>query len=153
MKFLILIFIFIFPLSTLSSGMKSVEYERHEFHGDPEHRSAELSVLVYDIPFFGACGVFPPFHITNEIFQSGGSEGGMSPGATWQPFELNQAEYEELVQVIEGLDPKSLGDRARYTWVKYEFDSSFDHIEGWEAWLMAVCEKHRNSYLKRQGGA
>ena len=37
----------------------------------------------------------------------------MSPGTTWQPFEISSAEYEELVDVIRELDPKSLGDQAR----------------------------------------
>ena len=132
--------------------MNNIEYDRHEFRGDPEHRSAELSVLVYDIPHFGACGIFPPLHIANEIFLSGGSQGGMSPGATWQPFELSRAEYKELVQAIGDLDPKSLGNRARYTRVKYDFDSSFDSIQAWESWLRAVCKKHRDAYLRRQGG-
>ncbi|HRF45714.1 MAG TPA: hypothetical protein PLD30_16010 [Candidatus Competibacteraceae bacterium] len=153
MKIFAWVLILILPMSSLGGDMKNIEYDRHEFHGDPEHRSTELPVLVYDIPYFGACGIFPPFHIANEFFRSGGSQGGMSPGATWQPFQLSQAEYEELVQVIKSLDPKSLGDRARYTLVKFEFDNSFDHIQGLESWLMAVCGKHRDSFLKKQGGA
>ena len=151
MRLLVAIFTLVLPLCSLGIGMKTVEYDRHEFRGDPEHRSAELPVLVYDIPYFGACGIFPPFHIANEIFLSGGSQGGMSPGATWQPFELSRAEYEELVQAIEDLDPKSLGDRARYTRVKFDFDSSFDSIQAWESWLRAACKKHRDAYLRRQG--
>lgn len=134
---------------TIGADMKTIEYERHEFHGVPERRSAELSVLVYDIPYFGACGIFPPLHIANEIFRSGGSEGGMSPGATWQPFEISSEEYESLILVIESLDPKSLGDQARYARVKYEFDKSFDQIQSWESWLLSICEKHRDSYHRR----
>ncbi len=141
------------PFVQASAGMKRIVYERHEFHGEPERRSAELSVLVYDIPYIGACGIFPPLHIVNEIFASGGSEGGMSPGATWQPFEISSAEYEELVEVIRFLDPQSLGDRARYTGVKYEFDSDFDDIREWQLWISAVCQKHRGSYHRRQDGA
>ena len=131
--------------------MKTVDYERHEFHGEPERRTAELAVLVYDIPSFGACGIFPPLHIANEIFSSGGFQGGMSPGATWPPFELTSAEYQELVEIIQVLDPKRLGDQARYTSVKFELDSRFDHIQDWGSWLLAVCEKHRDSYHWRQG--
>lgn len=134
-------------------GMKIVEYERHEFHGEPEQRKAELSVFVYDIPYFGACGIFPPLHVVNQIFQSGGSEGGMSPGATWQPFKISSNDYQRLVEAITNLDPRSLGESARYAWVKYELDSSFDHIPDWESWLLSVCEKHRDSYHQRQSGA
>jgi len=153
MKIVTLIGFLLFSALAVAAGMKTVDYERHEFRGEPERRSAELSVFVYDIPYFGACGIFPPLHIANEIFQSGGSEGGMSPGATWQSFQISSKEYEGLVQVIDNLDPMSLGDEARYTWVKYEFDPSFDHIQSWESWLLAVCEKHRDSYHQRQSGA
>jgi hypothetical protein len=144
-----------FLLSTIahSEGMKVIEYERHEFHGDPEQRRAELSVFVYDIPYFGACGIFPPYQISNEIFQSGGSQGGMGPGATWEPFQLESVEYNELVQSIKTLNPETLGNKARYNRVKFEFDSSFDHISNWEKWLFSVCEKHRDSYHRRQPGA
>lgn len=126
-----------------------VDYERHEPHAEPERRSAELAVFVYDIPYFGACGIFPPFHIINEIFQFGGAQGGMSPGATWQPFQLSQKEYKKLEQAIKDLNPQSLGEKARYTRVKFEFDSNFDHIKRWEPWLFAVCEKHRESYHQK----
>ena len=132
--------------------MRTLEYDRHEFHGEPEPRSADLAVFVYDVPFFAACGIFPPLHIANEIFQSGGSAGGMSPGATWQPFQISLDEYDELVQEVGRLDPGGLGDGARYTGIKYAFDQSFDHIPDWETWLLAVCEKHRAAYHRRQGG-
>ncbi|HHH49429.1 MAG TPA: hypothetical protein ENK52_00440 [Saprospiraceae bacterium] len=130
--------------------MRIIEYQRHEFHSDPEYRKSKMSIFVYDIPYFGACGIFPPFHIINEIFQTGGSQGGMSPGATWQPFQIEQDEYDELVQTIKTLDPETLGDNARYTWVKFEFDSSLYYITEWEKWRFAVCNKHRDSYHKRQ---
>ena len=135
------------------SGMRVIEYERHEFHGVPEKRIAELSTFVYDIPYFGACGIFPPFHIANQIFQSGGFIGGMSPGATWEPFRLTKDEYDKLVNAIKILDPETLGEKARYKWVKFEFDSSFDHIAKWEKWLLSVCEKHRDSYHRKLPGA
>jgi hypothetical protein len=132
--------------------MKQINYQRHEFHSDPEQRNAELPVFVYDIPYFGACGIFPPFHIANEIFLSGGSDGGMSPGATWRPFKLSRTEYDELARAVGILEPHSLGDQARYTQVKFEFDPRFDDIQGWERWLRAVCKKHRESYRRKHGG-
>jgi hypothetical protein len=146
-------FILLIPAITNGKDMRVVEYERHEFHGDPESRISDLSTFVYDIPYFGACGIFPPYHIINAIFRSGGSQGGMSPGATWQPFQIKLDEYEGLVQTIKSLDPKTLGENARYTLVKFEFDSSFDHIKKWEKWLFSVCDKHRDSFHKKQHGA
>ena len=149
LKGIVALFILLGSVVAYGAGMRVVEYERHEFHGEPEKRNAELSVFVYDIPYFGACGIFPPFHIANEIFQSGGSQGGMSPGATWEPFQLKKDEYDKLVNIIRTLNPGTLGDKARYKWMKFEFDSSFDHIAKWDKWLFSVCEKHRDSYHRK----
>jgi hypothetical protein len=81
--------------------MRTIKFQRHEFHEEkPEDREAPLFVIVYDVPYFGACGIFPPFHITNQFFASGGSRVGMSPGATWEPFTITEAEYFELVSVM-----------------------------------------------------
>jgi hypothetical protein len=150
MRKLLAIILIVASSSAVGADMKTVEYVRHEYHGDPERRSAELPVLVYDIPYFGACGIFPPHHILNEFLLTGGGDGGMSPGASWKPFELSREEYDELVQAVKLLDPQSLGERARYTLVKFDFDSSFDHIDKWEHWVEAVCQKHRDSFLRRQ---
>ena len=125
--------------------MKLIEYERHEFHGEPEARKAVLSIFVYDIPYFGACGIFPPIQIINQIFESGGSEGGMGPGATWRPFSVSKKEYSDLVSRIQDLDPKTLGDKARYITMKFEFDDEFDEIEEWETWILEVSQKYRGN--------
>ena len=112
-------------------------------------REASFDVFVYDVPYFGVCGIFPPLHIMNQILKTGGSEGGMSPGATWEPFQVSKAEYDELVDSIKVLDPQSLGDAARYTWPPFEFDPAFDGIPDWEQWLLAVSEKHRDLYHEK----
>jgi hypothetical protein len=132
--------------------MRTIEYWRHEFQGDPEERNAELSTFVYDIPYFGACGIFPPLHILNQIFETGGSEGCMSPGATWTPFTIDQEEYGRLVDIITRLDPKTLDEKARYTFIKFEFDAAFDHLQDWDAWIRDVCKKHRDAYHTRRSG-
>ena len=132
--------------------MRIIEYKRHEFHGDPEERRAELPTFVYDIPYFGACGIFPPLHILNQIFETGGSEGGMSPGATWAPFTIDEKEYRCLVDKITRLDPNTLTNDSRYTCVKYELDASFDHIQDWESWISQVCNEHRDAYHTRRSG-
>jgi len=128
-----------------------IHYKRHEFHGEPEERNASLSVFVYDIPYFGACGIFPPLHILNQILKTGGSEGGMSPGATWLPFTLDDRTYQVLVAEVEQLDPGSLGDDARFKFAKFEFDTAFDHVQKWEDWIMDVCDAHREGYHRKLG--
>jgi hypothetical protein len=128
--------------------MRTIQYQRHEFHHEPEGREAPLSVLVYDIPYFGACGFFPPFHIINQYFASGGSQGSMGPGATWEPFEISQKEYQDLVATIVDLDPILLGDAARYTEVKFVFDHSFGYIQDRFEWVQAISAKHRKGNYK-----
>lgn len=129
-----------------ATQMRRVKYQQHEFHSDLVDREAPISTLVYDIPHFGACGIFPPRHIVNQIFSSGGGDGGMSSGTSWVPFEITEKEYQELVATIVQLDPKTLGDDARFKYVKFEFDNAFDDIRYRSPWQMAVCEKHRAEY-------
>jgi len=130
--------------------VREITYDRHEFTWpEPEARTAPLLVFVYDIPYFGACGIFPPRHIANAIFRDGGSEGGMSPGATWEPFELSESEYAELAREVESVDPASFSDQARYAWQKFVFDPSFDGLQEHLDWVRQVCEKHREAFHER----
>ena len=130
--------------------MREVQYQRHEHTWpEPEPRRALLSTFVYDVPYLGACGVFPPLHVLNEILTGGGEVGGMGPGATWEPFEIGRDEYDELVRGLAALDPRSLGDAARYGDFAFMFDASFDDIRTWLEWQAAVCEKHRDAYHER----
>lgn len=45
-----------------------IDYLRHEYHSGPEAARGTLLSLVYDIPYFSGCGVFPPHHVINQIF-------------------------------------------------------------------------------------
>ena len=68
--------------------LKTVKYVRHEFHGEPEPCTGTLLTFVHDVPYLSACGVFPPIHILNEIFSSGGGTGGMSPVPHGSPLRF-----------------------------------------------------------------
>jgi len=134
--------------------MRRIKYRRYEFHDpDPEERKAPLFAFVYDVPYLGCCGIFPPRHILNWILEQGGSTGGMGPGATWEPFSVDQQEYDELWSILDTLDPQSLGETARYTIVKFKRDSTFDHITDWREWIHAVAEKHRDTYRRVMQGS
>src|SRR6516164_9115535 len=68
-------------------GLRKVRYFRYDGpHHEPKVMENTLLAFVYDIPYFAACAVFPPFHLLNQILLCGGSDGGMSPGATWKSF-------------------------------------------------------------------
>ena len=138
-------------MTDVEAKLRCVSYVRHEYPGRASKREDSLLVLVYDIPYFGACGVLPPLHLLNELLLSGGSQGGMSPGATWQPFSLSEQEYRNLVTAVRTVAPKSLRRRARYTDLPYAFDASFDHHRDCARWISAECAKHRGDRAERRG--
>jgi hypothetical protein len=125
---------------------RTVQYVRHEFHCDPEPREGTLLAFVYDIPYFGACGVFPPFNIVNQVFSRGGNTGGMSPGATWQPFTISREEYDELIADLEKTPVSEIRPNARYADLPLKIDREFDHIQDRIEWVKAVCAKHRDGW-------
>jgi hypothetical protein len=126
--------------------MRTIRYERIEFHGDIEVVENNLLCFIYDIPYIGACGIFPPLHICNEIFSKGGGTGGMGPGATWEPFIITEEEYNELKKKIITTPLELIKNTARYCEVQFEFDVDFDNIRDMSKWLRMVCNKHCESY-------
>lgn len=130
----------------LKNVRDEIFYVRHEPHPGPEEFTGNLLSFVYDIPYFGACGVFPPFHVINQQFAAGGSDGGMSPGASWPSFAIDKQTYDELLSQVRETDPESLKGKSRYLFVKFIEDSSFDSIQDWMDWYEAACKKHREWY-------
>jgi hypothetical protein len=132
-------------MATLDDKMRRIRYERGEFHGDPEATENDLLSFVYDIPYLGACGIFPPFHLINRTFGSGGSEGGMSHGAIWSPFEITEEECSELVKAVAMVRPGKLINRTRCCKIQFQFDSECDNIADYREWVKAVCQCTRRS--------
>lgn len=124
----------------------SFKYTRHEYHHLPEQVKGRLLTFVYDIPYFGACGVFPPFQIANQIFSSGGGDGGMSPGTSWVPFQITKITYAELIKLVRKTDPDTLKSQSRFFYIKFIEDHSFDSISDHLEWMDVVCNKHRARY-------
>lgn len=128
--------------------MRQVRYEGYESLGQEEAtpHTGSLLTFVYDIPYFGACGVFPPFHIANQIFLRGKAGGGMSPGTSWEPFTISETEYAALVEAIQRTPITEIKPHARYAFAPMKFDHSLDDIEEWLEWFRASCQKHRESW-------
>jgi hypothetical protein len=122
--------------------MKNVDYLQYEFHGEPEPVSAPFQIFVYDVPYLSVCNVFPPLHILNQILESGGSEGGMSPGATWKPFRISLKDYEEVLPLVLKPNRSELKMHARYPEQQLFIDPEFDHFDDHLEWLIAVSSKH-----------
>ncbi len=74
------------PFQSQMEPLRTIRYQREDLHAEPQVCEGSLLTFVYDIPYFDACGVFPPLHIINEIFSRGRAGGGMSPGAKWEPL-------------------------------------------------------------------
>ncbi len=129
--------------------MRKVSYIRTEFHAPDESIENDLLSFCYDVPYLDACGILPPLHIINQIFKSGGENGGMGPGATWNPFEISAAEYNELASSIIITPLDKIPGNARYKLVKFELDSEFDHIQDWMVWIQATCKKHKEEYDRK----
>lgn len=120
-----------------------IPYVRDGFHEELEAVTGTLLSFVYDIPYFGACGVFPPLHIINFFFASGTAGGGMSPGTSWTPFVINEITYAALVDQVLKTNPAQLEGKARFIAVQFIEDKSFDGIQDWFAWSQAACRKYR----------
>jgi len=55
-----------------STNLREVRYERYEHRGGENSiHTGTLLTFVYDIPYFDACGEFPPLRIANQILLSG----------------------------------------------------------------------------------
>jgi hypothetical protein len=126
--------------------MRRVQYQHTFMHGDDEPREGSLLTFVYDIPYFPCCGVFPPFHLLNQQLSSGGSDGGMSPGAIWEPFTITLEEYAQLVEAIESTPLAVIKPHAHYALAKPVFDHELDGFQDYFTWLIAAGAKHGARY-------
>ena len=131
--------------------MRTIKYIRTEFHGPDEEVENDLLAFVYDIPYFSACGIFPPYHLINQVFSGGGGDGGMGPGAIWEPFEITEAEFNELVAAVKTTQLSGLATKARYCENQYEVDPQFNEIRDRTEWATAVCAKHGKAYRRKRG--
>ena len=71
-------------------------------------------------------GVIPPLKIINEIFSIGINDAGMSGGCKWEPFQIDENDFEELVAQLLSDDPKYFRWIEPAEWVKTYDD--------WTAW-------------------
>ena len=122
--------------------MRQVEYLRHEFHHEPEKRSAALPYFLLDIPYLFLSGVIPPLTVINYVLRHGGGDGGMSPGASWEPFTVTEAEYPELVEELLTLDTDQAKKHARFVPLTLQEDPTLHHHKNLIAWARAAKEKH-----------
>jgi hypothetical protein len=127
------------------NDLRRVRYVREEYQESQKYEGSLLTFL-YDVPYFPPCGIFPPLRLLNQFLSTGGSNGGMSPGATWEPFCVSEQEYVDLVESLRKTPLAEIEPHARYAWVKPSFDPSLDSIDVYWAWMAAACQKHRDRW-------
>lgn len=160
------------PAESLEAKLRRVRYVRYLGMGHPDPEPAENSLVgfVYEVGV-DACGVFPPLDVLNGYLLHGGSKGGMSGGNTWKPFSISREEYDLLVEAIRTIPPESLKRPEGWSVpAAFGFDPEFEGgpegypiypsykgpprsigrwpagLEGYFAWMAAVCAKHGERY-------
>jgi hypothetical protein len=110
-------------------------------------RQGTLMELVLDIPYLmEESGVIPPLIVLNQVLQSGGDPGGMGPGTTWQPFQIDPEEYAELMQALLHLDVELVRHVHPYvTFKQVIVDSDLDSCTEYVRWLENVYTKYSAS--------
>lgn len=86
--------------------------------------------------------MIPPLKVIDAVLRRRGGDGGMSPGASWEPFTVAEAEYRELVGVLLALDLAEATKQARFVKPSLREDSSLHHHSDLIAWSRAAKEKH-----------
>jgi hypothetical protein len=125
--------------------MRTVKYEHIEFHQDePEQRTAQLTEFVLDVPYLIYHGAIPPRHVLNEVLTSGGGDAGMSPGAVWEPFSIDEGEYTALVAELLALD---LHDVSASGWARFVpktlfVDSDVTGSKTHTEWVAQIAAKY-----------
>jgi hypothetical protein len=109
--------------------MRRIDYELwHPIGAGTTSTSGTLKDLVLAIPYLMLPGLIPPLHVLNAELKKGAGGAGMSGGATWEPFEITAAEYDELVASFEGGEPRRSTQGETPEWVETHRD--------WTIWAL-----------------
>jgi len=110
----------------------------------PEKVNNDLSSLLFDYPYSfpyadrdnNDTQLIPTFNFINNLLKSGGSSCGMSPGCTWEKFEITLKEYSELVKELLTKELHHLKEEHPYVPNKLiidnELNEKFTNEEEWE---------------------
>jgi hypothetical protein len=130
--------------------MENIEYTVTEFHAPGGKCRGTLSDLILDADIIPRCGLIPPFRVVAAVLRSGGSDGGMSPGCIWEPFDLREEDYLQAVDKLERLTPDDLASRHRVRQFTDEVrpDYSAPDTDDYIVWLDSLVTR---GYLS--GGA
>jgi hypothetical protein len=82
--------------------MRTLDYTLLPPVGDVETATrGSVAALLRDVPYLLIGGLIPPLLVINEVLRQGVDDAGMSGGCRWDPFEITQSEFAEIVSELE----------------------------------------------------
>lgn len=103
--------------------MRKIKYKKLPCVGEETiSTEGDLLQFVQDIPYLFTFNLIPPINVLNDIFKSGLEDAGMSGGCQWEPFEINQDEYDELIISLQNLSKNNYKVVFAPKWVKTKTD-------------------------------
>ena len=82
----------------------------------------------------------PPLRVLNEVLGSGVSDAGMGGGSRWQPFQITEDEYAELVEDLLALPGAGLA-----------VDDELEGCQNLKDWGYKLWRKYGKEYRKARG--
>lgn len=116
--------------------MMDVRFKIHPpVGGSGQWTHAPLPEFLASLPYFLLLGgheqPVPPIAVVNDVCKQGKWEAGMSGACEWKPFEIQQADYDELVPVLRA--------HPEYRFVS---DESMAQIKSLRQWQGRVLSKY-----------
>jgi hypothetical protein len=93
---------------------------------DGEIESGTPVDLLRHIPYLLAMQLLPPLVVVNDLLSRGEVDAGMSGGARWTPFSLDEEEWREIADILKAED--RVVDEAVPEWAQSMAD--------WPIWVM-----------------
>jgi len=114
-------------------------------------RKEALSIFLYELPDLTACNVFPPLHILNILLCRGWAGGNIGrPRFTWEPFEISEQEYQELLPKLLDPDWEVMCKKLWRIRLPMKHDPEFDDIADRYTWMETVCKKHGSKSFEEE---
>ncbi len=123
--------------------MEKLEYIVTESHAPDVTVRGTLADLALDAYLIPRCGLIPPLVVLQERLRTGGGNAGMSPGCTWEPFELTESDYWDLVGQLEALTPDDLASRHRNPQIVGEIRPDYGAAasKNWREWMDSLVHR------------
>lgn len=109
--------------------MRTISYIVLGGMGGEFPKRGTVADLLLEIPYLLTARIIPPLHVINDLLAKGLDDAGMSGGCQWEPLQITESDWDDLVLQLKSLP----GDEA------CEFVRPPDWVEtvaDWWAWIM-----------------